>query len=147
MLQSPLYKNTSKLHHFLTPSIHILSSSLSPPLPSTTTMLFFHPWPFIERGLFENLKISRGSFELETRGDQSLWGKMTSFRGFQVEVKQQKCKGEAESIRPHFENWWCYEVVPWATIDGSSWCCLVWVSWRRVSGSSRFNFGCSQVDC
>jgi len=34
---------------------HILSSSLSPHLPSTTTM-FFHPWPFIERGLFENLR-------------------------------------------------------------------------------------------
>jgi len=27
-------------------------------------MLFFHPWPFIERGFFENLKISRGFFEL-----------------------------------------------------------------------------------
>jgi len=135
------YKYPSNLHHFS----HFLLLFLL-----QQQCCFFHPWPFIERGLFENLKIWRGFFELETRGDQSSWGKMTSFRGFvltQVEVKQQECKGEAASSRPHFENCCCHEAVPWRTIDGSSWCCLVWVSWRRVSGSSRFNFGCSQVDC
>ncbi|KEH22111.1 hypothetical protein MTR_7g033240 [Medicago truncatula] len=59
-------------------------------------MLFFHPWPFKERGLFEILKISRGFFELETR----------------VEAKQQECKGEAARIKPHFENCCCHEAVP-----------------------------------
>ena len=48
----PPYKYSSNLHHF---SHHHLAflSSLSPPLPFTTTV-FFHRWPFIERDLFEN---------------------------------------------------------------------------------------------
>jgi hypothetical protein len=34
--------------------------------------MFFHPWHFIERGIFE---ISRGFFELKMIGDQPSWGK------------------------------------------------------------------------
>jgi len=47
-------------HHHLT-----FSPPHSPPSPSFyNNNVVFHPWPFIERGLFENLKISRGFFEL-----------------------------------------------------------------------------------
>jgi hypothetical protein len=48
-IHSP-YKYPSNLHHF---SHHHLT--LSPPLPSTTTMCF-HCWPFIERDLFKNFR-------------------------------------------------------------------------------------------
>jgi len=80
-------------------------------------MLVLHHSPFIERGLFENLKISRGFFELVLLQDLGFWvyGLWVFFfvliqSVVKCIIKQQECKGEE---RKNF---------------GSTWCCLVQVS-------------------